>query len=833
VFVYINGVECKALEGQTILEVARENKIFIPSLCFGVGAEPSGACGICIVETDGQLLRACITAVREGLIADANSPRVFEARKNILELLISTHTGDCVAPCKIACPAQSDCQGFIALIAAGKFREAVELMKDAHPFPASISRICTRPCEAECRRNLVDAPVNIADLKRFAADSQLENFYIPEIGEATGKSVAVVGGGPAGLTAAFFLRKAGHSVDVYEQMPKMGGLLRYGIPEFRLPKAVLDAEIEALQRMGINFFNRMTLDSDAESRYDAVIKATGANTPFTSGMEFLKAVATNNPPIIGERVVVTGGSDIAIDAARTALRLGAEVIVLCDREEISEEAVAEGVQFIISAEPLEIISQDGKVTGIRLLKNGDEEFIEASAIIEDIAISVENGEPLFNGIVYNTREITSAIEAIAQGRKLAEIANKNIFGAEKNISEQLPDILIRDKKTAEYFSQTQKKPRQEAKRVVKVGARLDFSPVKASLTPAEVLAEADRCLSCGCADFYECKLLALANAYGADTNKYPANFHKKPKHKPDGNFSFHRDMNKCVLCGLCVAVCGKKNETLSAVKRGFNMGISAAFGEPLQNRDECSLCGNCVARCPVGALAEVSPLPKHFITREKITASACTLCENACDVNYASAAGEILRCLPPEGKTLCENGRFAFLRFGEKIITPLVRKDDILRRATLNEAAKAVREGFNILKARYGAESIGVAVSPRYTLEDISAVKKYAAYIGTPHIFTQGFENCDELNGLIVFGGELPATLAKPEFFVLQAAYSSALTTKLGRLADVVLPSPAFGEVVGTIQKDERVLSVNAALPPACGFQTRQLITVLSEGECV
>lgn len=926
---HINGKKYTAHEGQTILEAARENGIFIPALCFGDSLAPSGSCGICVVESEGKLLRACATAVRDKMSIQTDSELVLSSRKTLLELVLSAHTGDCVAPCKVACPAQSDCQGFIALIAAGKLREAVELMKDAHPFPASVARICPRPCETECRRKLADEPINIAGLKRFAADWELSQPkpYVPETAPDTGKSVAIVGGGPAGLTAAFFLRKAGHNVAVFEAMPKPGGLLRYGIPEYRLPKAVLDAELEILPQMGIHFFGGVGLGRDVtmnflRTRYDAVIVATGAGKSkpiwcdgedaqnVFGGIDFLKAVAANNPPKIGARVVVIGGSNTAMDAARTSLRLGAEVTVAYRRtrdempaEKIEiEEAIAEGVKFAFLTAPLEIVAENGIATGIRLQKmqlgepdasgrrapvpiEGGEEFLEATAIIAAIGqdVTLDGLNPLESFKidekfrtslpgVYAIGDATGksqyAIDAIGHGRKVAEIVNAEIYARREaaNISEQLPEIIVRDEKTAADFSEIQKKERQNgAEHITHAGERPDFGAVQAGLSPSEAAVEAERCLSCGCADFFECKLLALANIYGARADKFPREFHKKPSHKIDrSNFYFHRDMNKCVLCGLCVAVCNWKYEAVSAVNRGFETTVAAAFGQPLQNRDECVMCGNCVARCPVGALTEVSPLPKQLVAREEITNSTCTLCGEGCSLRFAAHSGQILRCLPAHGKYLCETGRFGFLRLGEKLITPLVKKEGILRRAALPEAAKAVREGLNALRARYGAECIGVAVSPRYTLEDIAAIKKYAEYLGTPHVFTfadtaatdreKTFCNtaglktlgvsvetekflqkirAGEIRGLLVFGDEMPAELAEnpPEFLVLQAAYTSALTTKPAKLAEIILPAPAFGEIVGSIQPAEKVLPVNAAFPPACGFQTRQLIPVLSDGD--
>ena len=168
-------------------------------------------------------------------------------------MLLSDHQGDCVAPCKLACPGNTDCQGYVGLIANGEHDKANELIKDRIPLPACIGRVCPHPCEDACRRGLVDEPISIAMIKRFAGEFNLagEEVFMPEIAESTGKRVAIIGGGPMGLSAAYFLRQKGHEITLFDSMPKLGGMLRYGIPEYRLPKEVLDMEIALIEHMGV------------------------------------------------------------------------------------------------------------------------------------------------------------------------------------------------------------------------------------------------------------------------------------------------------------------------------------------------------------------------------------------------------------------------------------------------------------------------------------------------------------------------------------------------------------------------------------------------------
>ena len=235
----IDGKEVLGLPGQTILEVARENDVFIPTLCYDERTEIYGSCGLCVVEVEGnpKLCKACATEIAPAMVVRTNTERVVESRKTNLELLISNHNGDCKAPCAKACPAGTDCQGYVGLIANGEFALAHELVKDKIPLPASIGRVCPHPCEDACRRGLVDEPISIAALKRFVADCDMseDSPFVPEIEGETGKSVAIIGGGPMGLSAAYFLRQKGHSVTIFDSMPKLGGMLRYGIPEYLIP----------------------------------------------------------------------------------------------------------------------------------------------------------------------------------------------------------------------------------------------------------------------------------------------------------------------------------------------------------------------------------------------------------------------------------------------------------------------------------------------------------------------------------------------------------------------------------------------------------------------
>ena len=384
----IDGKEVLGLPGQTILEVARENDVFIPTLCFDERTEIYGSCGLCVVEVEGnpKLCKACATEIAPGMVVMTNTDRVVESRKTNLELLISNHNGDCKAPCVKACPAGTDCQGYVGLVANGEFELAHELVKDKIPLPASIGRVCPHPCEDACRRALVDEPISIAALKRFLADTDMmaDQTFIPEIDEETGKSVAIIGGGPMGLSAAYFLRQMGHDVTIFDAMPKLGGMLRYGIPEYRLPKEVLDAEIAIIEAMGVELVPNTKIGEDIsfetiQGDFDAVLLAigawvsTGVGCPgedaagVIGGIDFLRKVVRNEYIDFGEKVAIVGGGNTAMDACRTAVRLGAKEVyniyrrtkdeMPADRLEI-EEGEEEGVIFKNLTNPLEFVKDE-------------------------------------------------------------------------------------------------------------------------------------------------------------------------------------------------------------------------------------------------------------------------------------------------------------------------------------------------------------------------------------------------------------------------------------------------------------------------------------------
>ncbi|WP_010479596.1 NAD(P)-binding protein [Thermococcus zilligii] len=388
----LNGKEMEVPAEKPLIESLR-GVTHVPGFCYTEELEPYGSCRLCLVSTPRGVTTSCTLRPTEGLSVETLSDEVVSMRKTALELILSDHYGDCIGPCQNACPAHSDVQGYLALIAMGKYHEAVRLMKEKYILPAVLGRVCPAFCEEACRRNLVEEPLAIRQLKRFAADYDLEHGpWMPEIPPSTGKKVAVVGGGPAGLACAYYLRTMGHEVTIIEAMPELGGMMRYGIPPYRLPRDVLDKDIATVINTGIEVKTNTALGRDVtleelREKYDAVFLSIGAwrsgklGIPgeelggVMHGIEFLRKVNTGERVELGEHVIVVGGGNTAMDVARTALRLGAKVTVVYRRsraempanEREVEEAMEEGVEFLFLTDPVRILG-DGRVEEVELIK---------------------------------------------------------------------------------------------------------------------------------------------------------------------------------------------------------------------------------------------------------------------------------------------------------------------------------------------------------------------------------------------------------------------------------------------------------------------------------
>lgn len=665
----INDKDIICEPGTTILNAAEANGIEIPNLCYMKELSPYGACGMCLVEAKGspKLMRACSAKPAEGMEILTDSERVVKARRIALELLMSDHDGDCLGPCRLNCPAHTDCQKYVAEIAQGEYEQAVATVKERVPLPASIGRVCPHPCETACRRQNVEEPISIAYLKAFAADRVLASgkHITGEKAEPSGKTVGIIGGGPAGLTAAYQLALKGHAVTVYDKMPKMGGMLRYGIPEYRLPKAVLDAEIEEIASLGVTLVNNFTVGTDAsipelKEKHDALLIANGAWKSMSircpgedlqgvyGGIDFLREIALGGKPAIGEKTAVVGGGNTAMDACRSAVRLGAKEVSVIYRRTRNEmpaedveirEAEEEGVIFRFLTNPAEIIGENGKVCAVKLqvmqLGEPDErgrrspvpvegEFITLDLDSIIIAAGQKNDPNGFESLettkkgtiaadehsfatsiegVFAAGDTTNngasiAIAAIAEADEAAKYIDAYLAGIE--IPYHKPVVSERTV-TKEMFADKEKAARAVMPQRPAEERRNDFNEINLGFSEEGAKREAARCLSCGCHDYGECRLIRYADKYNIDCKRLCGENH--PAFTETHLVSVERNQAKCILCGLCVRVCEDKagKGILGLVGRGFNTVIKPEFRDPAVIAS-CAACGLCAENCPTGAL---------------------------------------------------------------------------------------------------------------------------------------------------------------------------------------------------------------------------------------
>ena len=669
----IDNIPVSVEEGTTVLAAAAKAGIEIPNLCFREELKPYGACGVCVVEVEKcpKLLRACATKATDGMVVRTTGERALKARKLALDLLMGDHDGDCIGPCKLNCPAHTDCQKYVKEIAEGRFADAVSTIMEVFPLPASIGRVCPHPCETACRRKHVEAPISIAHLKYFAADQVRKDgtAHPISVAPATGKKVGIVGGGPAGLTAAFKLVQKGHDVTVVDQMPEMGGMLRYGIPEYRLPKSVLKIETDAIAALGVKYINNFKIGRDESfesfrARFDAVIAANGAWRSAAmrvkgeelkgvwGGIDFLREVATGGKPAIGNRVAIVGGGNTAMDACRTAVRLGAEDVYVVYRRTRNEmpaddieivEAEEEGVKFKFLCAPDEILGADGRVSGMRLQvmelgepdERGRRRPVPVEGKFEDIALDSviaaigQKNDPDGFADLPQTKWGTISADALnfatvipgvfacgdtvndGAGIAIGAIgqANETAFAVDAylNGGEYRPEkpVLSEREVTDRDFAGRERIERVKMPHRSPEERRNDFKEVNLGLSPEAAIAEAKRCLECGCHDYSDCRLIRYANQLRSDVKRLKGEFH--PGFVETKLVCIERNQRKCIGCNLCVRACEEKAKKgiLGLVDRGFKTVIKPEF----DNSDAiagCSGCRMCVEMCPTGALRFVA-----------------------------------------------------------------------------------------------------------------------------------------------------------------------------------------------------------------------------------
>ena len=561
------GCSCYALR---IAELFRSPNGVSSNFIARVDKDKCVACGQCVENCQTNAVRLgqkhCLT---DSHISDAYaSDKEIPWDKKSYNIDYRTTRTDTMpsgtAPCKAECPAHVPVQGYIKLAAQGRYTEALELIKKENPFPAVCGRICNKACEDACTRGSVDAPIAIDDIKKFIAgkDLEAEHRFVPKMVNQTGKpyeeKIAVIGSGPAGLTCAYYLALKGYPVTVFEKEKELGGMLTLGIPSFRLEKDVIRAEIDILRDLGVQFKTGVavgtdiTLDALRAEGFKAFYLAVGASRGaklccpgeelpgVMTGIDFLRAVNLGEAPAIGTSVAVIGGGNVAIDVARAAVRLGAEVTVVYRRDRDSmpaaddeiAEAAEEGVSFRFLASPAEILG-DGKAETLKIelmeLRGGKPagtgvyETMNVSAVISAVGQEIElNGIPVDTGAKgtvavslpsFQTSEadvfaggdvVTGpkfAIDAIAAGKEGAISIHRYVHpGQSQVIGRDHRDYKAMNPATAGVaIDGFDTAPRQKASGGSAKDAEKTFRDLRGTLTEEQLKTETRRCLDCGTA----------------------------------------------------------------------------------------------------------------------------------------------------------------------------------------------------------------------------------------------------------------------------------------------------------------------------------------------
>ncbi len=541
----IDNREVEVDNGVTILDAAAKLRIEIPTMCFLKGYKASTSCMVCLVKVNGLggFVPSCGTIAQDGMRVESDSEEVRQARRAALELLLSDHLGDCIGPCQITCPARMNIPLMIRQIAAGKLRDAIATVKRDIALPAVLGRICAKPCERACRRAAFDDAVSICLLKRYVADIDLQSAkpYLPDCKPRQDKRVAIVGAGPAGLAAAYYLTQDGFSCTLFDEHESAGGGLRYALSEEQLPRAVLDKEIALIMKLGVQFQGQARIGTalsmeDLRRDFDAVFVAVGelkAGVPAWMGLE-----TGPNGIVINRKTYETNLAGVFAggDAVRSSRRFACPSASCEANRGASQKRSSGGT--------------------VRAVADGKEAAVSISQYLSGRLIT--GATKAFNTHIGKLKdgEIEKFIAGASKAPRLT-LAKKDSGFTDEQARDEAARCLHCDCRKAETC-----KLRQYAH---------DYGARPARYKPV------------------------LSRVEGGERRS----FVQLPSH-PDVIY----EPGKCIDCGLCIQIASKAGEKLGLtfISRGFDVRVAVPFGRSIAEGLK-HVAGKCVAACPTGALA--------------------------------------------------------------------------------------------------------------------------------------------------------------------------------------------------------------------------------------
>ncbi|MCX5646252.1 MAG: FAD-dependent oxidoreductase [Phycisphaerae bacterium] len=547
----IDNREVEVAVGATVLDAAQKLGIPIPTMCYLRGHDATTSCMVCVVKLAGAsgLVPACGTVARDGMRVESSSEEVREARRAALELLLSDHVGDCVGPCQMGCPAHMNIPQMIRQIAAGDLKAAIATVKQDIALPAVLGRICPAPCEKACRRKQHDEAVSICLLKRYVADVDLQSPspYLPPRRENRGQRVAVIGAGPAGLAAAYYLQQDGFECTVFDDHDEPGGMLRCGVPETSLPRDVLAAEIAQIQKLGVTF-------------------RLGTRVGVAISMDELRRQF--------DAVFIGGGELKPTDAATFGVEMSPDGI------KIDSQTHATNVPGVFA---------------------GGDAVRKRRLAVRAVADGKETAESIRQYLVGGSLKAEGLGDGQAVGWALAHADDAGAVGQEQDGLK--PILQVQPGKT--FNSRMGKLEDGEMEiflQSVSPEPRRKPSGPGGGYTDEEARAESLRCLHCDCRKLEACLLRRHARAYDARQTRYRANRRRLVQRTEHPDVLY--EPGKCIDCGICVQIASQAGEKLGLafVGRGFDVRVAVPFDESLAEGLKVAA-AQCVQACPTGALA--------------------------------------------------------------------------------------------------------------------------------------------------------------------------------------------------------------------------------------